>query len=265
MDQSYSKYNDYEGSGFSFLGGNALMDKIKSNWVPILMAVVIIALIIVIILFITGVIVPPAKAAMVSSFDGNNANWKMGSLDAGASGSLGWGENFKSHMKPVSYNKSQLRPKPVSGFANVSRFDPATAAATAAAAAAAGIPYDASALAVGGVAASTDPAVAAAQAAATQAYLQATSQVVANQNQVLSNCSKPWNTQAVEEAQVLNSIGVYRSPTPGMSGFVRTINGNTTLSDAQLESIMQGGEPLENPTWVPRQGAQIGNTPPVRR
>lgn len=259
--------NRYNESQF-FLGGGAFAEKINNKGM-IFFGISIVLLIIVIVFIVLLSIgkLSFAKSSMVSSFGGkenaigNNPNWNMGGFDSGAGGSLddgtgnclNWGAGCKSRMMPMPNARSHMNPGNRLRFAPAPRKsnfrehldnnDPAAVAA----AAAAGMPIDTTTLSVNAPP-STDPNVVAAQNAATQAYLQSTNQVVANQNQVLASCSSPWDTKATEEAQVLNSIGVYRSPTPGMSGFIRTINGNTTLTDSQLETIMQGGEPFGNPS-----------------
>ena len=96
-----------------------------------------------------------------------------------------------------------------------------------------------------------------AQAEAIKAYeiARATSSLGARQNSLLSTCSSAWDPMAVEEAKVLSSVGVYKSATPGMASFTRTVNGETAnaLTDAQLELILQGGEPFttEHATITP--------------
>lgn len=59
-----------------------------------------------------------------------------------------------------------------------------------------------------------------------------------------AECDKPWDPYATEEAKVLAGVGSYRQASSGMAAFSRAINDNITLSDAQLEAIMQGGEPF---------------------
>lgn len=68
-------------------------------------------------------------------------------------------------------------------------------------------------------------------------------EVGARQARVLSGCNNAWDPMATEEAKVLGAVGVYKTNTPGMSGFTRAVNDNVPLTDAQLEAIMQGGEP----------------------
>jgi hypothetical protein len=58
-----------------------------------------------------------------------------------------------------------------------------------------------------------------------------------------SQCNQQWDPQATEEAKVLASVGSYRKASEGMGRFVQAVNDSTTLTDAQLEAIMQGGEP----------------------
>lgn len=84
-----------------------------------------------------------------------------------------------------------------------------------------------------------------AQDAAMNAYQAARSldEVGARQNRVLAGCANAWDPMATEEAKVLGSVGVFKQATPGMSSFSKAINDNLPLTDAQLEAIMQGGEP----------------------
>ena len=57
-------------------------------------------------------------------------------------------------------------------------------------------------------------------------------------------CAAKWDPMASEEAKVLSNVGSYRQGSAGMGEFIRQVNDNTTLTDAQLEAIMQGGEPF---------------------
>lgn len=63
------------------------------------------------------------------------------------------------------------------------------------------------------------------------------------QSAVLADCDSPWDPMATEEAKVLNNLGVYKGNSPSMASFSRAVNDNIPLTDAQLELIMQGGEP----------------------
>jgi hypothetical protein len=80
---------------------------------------------------------------------------------------------------------------------------------------------------------------------AAKAYINARTfdEVGARQARVLAGCNNAWDPMATEEAKVLGSVGVYKPNTPGMSSFTRAVNDNVPLTDAQLEAIMQGGEP----------------------
>ena len=68
-------------------------------------------------------------------------------------------------------------------------------------------------------------------------------EVGTRQARVLSACNNPWDPMATEEAKVLGAVGTFKQNTPGMSSFNRAVNENIPLTDAQLEAIMQGGEP----------------------
>lgn len=69
-------------------------------------------------------------------------------------------------------------------------------------------------------------------------------EVGGRQARTLSGCHIPsWDPMATEEARVLGAVGAYRTHTPAMSSFSRAVNDNIPLTDAQLEAIMQGGEP----------------------
>ena len=84
-----------------------------------------------------------------------------------------------------------------------------------------------------------------AQENAARAYLAARTldEVGGRQARVLAGCNNAWDPMATEEAKVLGAIGVFKPNTPGSSGFARAVNDNVPLTDAQLEAIMQGGEP----------------------
>lgn len=81
---------------------------------------------------------------------------------------------------------------------------------------------------------------------AARAYIAARTldEVGGRQARVLAGCNNPWDPMATEEAKVLGAVGVFKPNTPGMSGFARAVNDNVPLTDAQLEAIMQGGEPM---------------------
>lgn len=66
------------------------------------------------------------------------------------------------------------------------------------------------------------------------------------EEQQMTSCGQNWDPLATEEARVLSSVGSYRQASAGMGTFNKVINENcnATLSDAQLEAIMQGGEPF---------------------
>lgn len=81
------------------------------------------------------------------------------------------------------------------------------------------------------------------QRAAAYAAARTYDEVGARQNRVLATCENAWDPMATEEAKVLGAVGVYKANTPGMSSFSRAVNDNVPLTDAQLEAIMQGGEP----------------------
>lgn len=85
------------------------------------------------------------------------------------------------------------------------------------------------------------------QEEAARAYIAARTldEVGSRQANVLAGCNNPWDPMATEEAKVLGAVGVFKPTTPGMSSFSRAINDNVPLTDAQLEAIMQGGEPME--------------------
>lgn len=91
------------------------------------------------------------------------------------------------------------------------------------------------------------PAEAKAQEDAARAYIAARtlSEVGGRQAQVLAGCNNSWDPMATEEAKVLGAVGVFKPNTPGMSSFSKAINDNVPLTDAQLEAIMQGGEPMQ--------------------
>jgi len=80
---------------------------------------------------------------------------------------------------------------------------------------------------------------------AARAYIAARTldEVGGRQARTLAGCNNPWDPMATEEAKVLGAVGVFKPNTPGMSSFSRAINDNIPLTDAQLEAIMQGGEP----------------------
>lgn len=62
------------------------------------------------------------------------------------------------------------------------------------------------------------------------------------EDQAMKSCADPWDPLATEEARVLASVGTY-SHANAMKPFYQTINPNSsssTLTDAQLEAIMQG-------------------------
>lgn len=101
-----------------------------------------------------------------------------------------------------------------------------------------------------------------AQEAAARAYIAARTldEIGSRQAQVLSGCSNGWDPMATEEAKVLGSIGVYRQASPGMSGFVKNVNDNVPLTDAQLEAIMQGGEPFTPSITSFNKQAEVTNT-----
>lgn len=84
-----------------------------------------------------------------------------------------------------------------------------------------------------------------AQENAARAYIAARTfdEVGGRQARVLAGCNNSWDPMATEEAKVLGAIGVFKPNTPGSSGFARAVNDNVPLTDAQLEAIMQGGEP----------------------
>lgn len=90
-----------------------------------------------------------------------------------------------------------------------------------------------------------DPAaVAAAQAATAQQERVARQKAYEEQN--MSTCNEGWDPLASEEARVLASVGTYRQASAAMGTFNKVLNDNcnATLTDAQLEAIMQGGEPF---------------------
>ena len=84
-----------------------------------------------------------------------------------------------------------------------------------------------------------DAAAAATAAAAARAERDARQKMFEDQS--MKTCADPWDPMATEEAQVLASVGTYARPT-GLGSFNRTVNPNctATLTDAQLEAIMQG-------------------------
>lgn len=86
------------------------------------------------------------------------------------------------------------------------------------------------------------------QAERAKAFLAAQADEVSNrQARTISGCDSAWDPMATEEAKVLGAVGVYKANTPGMSSFSKAINDNMPLTDAQLEAIMQGGEPFVGP------------------
>lgn len=111
-----------------------------------------------------------------------------------------------------------------------------------------------------------------AQENAARAYLAARTldEVSSRQARVLGGCNNAWDPMATEEAKVLGAIGVFKPTTPGSSGFARAVNDNVPLTDAQLEAIMQGGEPMTiSPASLAdateleaQQRAQLAMTPP---
>jgi hypothetical protein len=80
---------------------------------------------------------------------------------------------------------------------------------------------------------------AAAAAAAARAEREARQKMY--EDQVMRTCADPWDPMATEEARVLSSVGSY-SNAAGLGAFNKAINTNctATLTDAQLEAIMQG-------------------------
>lgn len=60
-----------------------------------------------------------------------------------------------------------------------------------------------------------------------------------------SSCTQAWDPEATEEAKALAYVGQYKTGSSGMAGLVKAVNDNTTLTDAQLEAIMQGTEPYQ--------------------
>lgn len=90
-----------------------------------------------------------------------------------------------------------------------------------------------------------NPTDASQQEAAARAYIAARTldEVGGRQARVLAGCNNAWDPMATEEAKVLGTVGVYKPNTPGLSSFTRAVNDNIPLTDAQLEAIMQGGEP----------------------
>lgn len=111
-----------------------------------------------------------------------------------------------------------------------------------------------------------------AQEDAAKAYIAARTldEVGARQARVLASCNNAWDPMATEEAKVLGSVGVFKPTTPGMSSFSRAVNDNIPLTDAQLEAIMQGGEPYtiapvslnDSETLAAQQRQQQSMVPP---
>lgn len=189
---------------------------------------------------------PSGMDRLQKSRFGNNPNWRMGFGDAGYGSSvdipgtemsLGFNteadcpvhgatnvstyrnkSNFVDHMTPLpGKGKSKFgvsvaagRPGLPSRFSNgVDHLDP------------------------------NNPAEVAAAAAAARAEREARQKLY--EDQMIKTCSDPWDPMATEEARVLSSVGTYRSAA-GLGPFNRAINTNctATLTDAQLEAIMQG-------------------------
>jgi hypothetical protein len=243
-------YNNYTGGGF--------VDKLKPMVMVFFVATII--LVILLITFIVLYVMEKVKidfkststntASFTSGHNehlnnfvkkqhmmGNHPQWANGSLDAGAGGpldrggrDLGW-STFKSNLVPRPQHRSNMvQPYRLSSMSNKDRYQ-----------------VD-----------NNDALAAASRAAQQQRVDTINADVSSNQAQVLSTCGDPWNNMATEEAKVLGSIGVYKQSTPGMAGFARTVNDKVTLTDAQLEAIMQGQEPFD-PRFMPRVDAVLGN------
>lgn len=86
--------------------------------------------------------------------------------------------------------------------------------------------------------------------------------------QNMESCNAKWDPMAIEEARVLTSVGSYQQRSPAMGTFNSVINpkSNVTLTDAQLEAIMQGGEPFSVDRFdqLPITNSQLTNKPLVR-
>jgi hypothetical protein len=91
----------------------------------------------------------------------------------------------------------------------------------------------------------------------------------AYESQYLQSCEDKWDPMAIEEAKALTTVGSYQQRSPGMGTFNSVINpkSNVVLTDAQLEAIMQGGEPFTVDRFdqqLPITNSQLTNKPIVR-
>lgn len=112
---------------------------------------------------------------------------------------------------------------------------------------------------------SSNPAEVAAAAAAARAEREARQKMY--ESQVMKTCADPWDPMATEEARVLASVGTYRHAA-GLGPFNKAINTNcsATLTDAQLEAIMQGQDSfVDNYTSGQMSSGNLANSDSLQR
>jgi hypothetical protein len=208
------------------------------------------------------------------SVNGNLPNWRMGAGDAGmgstvdipgSGSSLGFDLGEECPIHKSNYVKSPMRPTPRPG---VSNFNPAPGVNSVVTPSPRqgvsnfGSTADARRIAnerMHNKSNMENPSVEERQAMENKARQEAEiaraereARVKKYEEDVMRSCNDKWDPMASEEAKVLASVGSYRNAYAGMGTFNKVIaeNCNSTLSDAQLEAIMQGGEPFSVSPFV---------------